>query len=105
MRYALVAPAKSSGATAASKIATLQKSIVSIGRDGFLEGVVVAGELAPPSTRIQMISRPLLRLTISSSVRMQMNISADSAYIVGSTPRRAAEYTTIARFWSVLEVK
>ena len=52
-----------------------------------------------------MISRPLLRLTISCSVRMQMNISADSAYIVGYTPRRAAEYTTIARFWSVLEVK
>ena len=33
-----------------AKIATLQKSIVPIGRGGFLVGVVVAGELAPPST-------------------------------------------------------
>ena len=32
------------------KIASLQKSIVSVGRDGFLEGVAVAGEFTPPST-------------------------------------------------------
>lgn len=44
------------------------------------------------------ISNPLLRFTINSSTSMQRNINAESAYIVGSTPRLAAEYTTMARF-------
>lgn len=73
-----------------------------IPKQGFLKGQ------HPSSVALQsysMFSKPERLFTISSSTSMQMNISADRAYIVGSTPRRAAEYTTIARFWSVLEVK
>ena len=55
--------------------------------------------------RYCMFSSPLRRLTASNSAMMAANISVERAYIVGSTPRRAEEYTIIARFWSEMDVK
>ena len=71
------------------KIASLQNFVVPNGRGEILRGVVVAGDASP--VHIYRISRPERLLTISSRTRMHKNISAEWAYMVGSTPRRAAE--------------